>query len=138
MPEVPNEGSTVNARARHGRSLSRTPTTSRATVVLQEASGHFASNTHHPKREEPFMAKATISKRVLDTLIRAKLAKVDPCHRVEPMPVTWRRPNGGGCNWEIPGWTGDVQNVSVCVEQLRDYLKFLSDQFDIAEEEVRS
>jgi hypothetical protein len=28
--------------------------------------------------------------------------------------------------------------VSVCVEQLRDYLKFLSDQFDIAEEQVRS
>ena len=84
------------------------------------------------------MAKATISKRVLDTLIRAKLAKVDDCRRVEPMPVAWKNPNGNGSNWEIPGWTGDVQHVSVCVEQLRDYLKFLSDQFDIAEEEARS
>jgi len=84
------------------------------------------------------MAKATISKRVLDTLIRAKLAKVEGCHRVEPMPVAWKNPNGNGSNWEIPGWTGEVQHVSVCVEQLRDYIKFLSDQFDIAEEEVRS
>jgi hypothetical protein len=87
---------------------------------------------------EEAMAKATISKRVLDTLIRAKLAKVDGCRRVEPMPVAWKNPNGNGSNWEIPGWTGDVHHVTICVEQLRDYLKFLGDQFDIPEEEARS
>ena len=84
------------------------------------------------------MGKATISKRVLDTLIRAKLARLDNCTKIEPLPVAWRRRGHDGCNWEIPGWTGDVQHVSFCVEQLRDYLKFLSEQFDIAEEEVRS
>jgi hypothetical protein len=106
-------------------------------LVLQEASGHFASNWNRLEREEEAMAKATISKRVLDTLIRAKLAKVDACRRVEPMPVAWKSRNGDGSNWEIPGWTGDIQHVAACVEQLRDYLGFLADQFDIPEEEAR-
>ncbi len=81
------------------------------------------------------MAKATISKRVLDTLIRAKLAKIADCGAVEPLPVAWRRRNHNGCNWEIPGWTGDAKTVERCIEQLRDYLRFLSEQFDIAEDE---
>lgn len=80
------------------------------------------------------MAKATISKRVLDTLIRAKLARLDNCTNIEPLPVAWRRRNGDGCNWVIPGWTGDSRRVDGCVDQLRDYLRFLSEQFDVPEE----
>jgi len=80
------------------------------------------------------MPKATISKRVLDTLIRAKLARLDNCANTEPLPVAWRRRDSGGCNWEIPGWTGDSYNVDNCRRQLRDYLRFLSEQFDVPEE----
>jgi hypothetical protein len=80
------------------------------------------------------MAKATISKRVLDTLIRAKLARLDPCTKIEPLPVTWRRRDGNGCNWEIPGWTGESHHVDTCLRDLRDYLRFLSEQFDVPEE----
>lgn len=85
------------------------------------------------------MSKATISRRVLDTLIRAKLAKMsNGCENVEPLPVAWKEPQSSGCNWEIPGWTGDAKNVAQCAEQLRDYLRFLREQFDIPEEEAQS
>jgi hypothetical protein len=80
------------------------------------------------------MAKATISKRVLDTLIRAKLARVDPCLRIEALPVAWRKRDGSGCNWEIPGWTGESGHLDACLAQLRDYLRFLREQFDVPEE----
>ncbi|HSN20455.1 MAG TPA: hypothetical protein VLS49_07255 [Usitatibacter sp.] len=83
------------------------------------------------------MSRATISKRVLDTLIRAKVAKVRDCASVEPLPVAWRRrENHHGCNWEIPGWTGDARAVRGCIEQLGDYLRFLGEQFDIPEDEA--
>lgn len=81
------------------------------------------------------MPKATISKRVLDTLIRAKIAKLNGCSAIEPMPVAWRKRDPGGCNWTIPGWTGDARLVASCVEQIADYLRFLRDQFDIPEDE---
>ncbi len=81
------------------------------------------------------MPKATISKRVLDTLIRAKLAKINGCIQVEPLPVAWRKRDPYGCNWEIPGWTGDLRLVESCIDQLRDYLRFLREQFDIPEDE---
>jgi hypothetical protein len=80
------------------------------------------------------MAKATISKRVLDTLIRAKLARLDNCARIEPLPVAWHRRDRRGCNWEIPGWTGESRRVDDCLRQLHDYLHFLSEQFDVPEE----
>jgi len=81
------------------------------------------------------MAKATISKRVLDTLIRAKLARLENCDKIEPLPVAWRkRGDPDGCNWEIPGWTGESRHVDGCLSQLRDYLHFLSEQFDVPEE----
>jgi hypothetical protein len=80
------------------------------------------------------MAKATISKRVLDTLIRAKLARIESCAKIEPLPVAWRQRDGNGCNWEIPGWTGESRRVTSCVDQLRDYLSFLREQFDVPEE----
>jgi len=81
------------------------------------------------------MSRATVNKRVLDTLIRAKLAKMGDCGKVEPLPVAWRRRQENGCNWEIPGWTGDARDVQGCLEQLRDYLRFLREQFDIPEDE---
>jgi len=80
------------------------------------------------------MAKATISKRVLDTLIRAKLARLENCSEIEPLPVAWRRRGRDGCNWEIPGWTGESRRVDGCLLQLRDYLHFLREQFDVPEE----
>ena len=43
--------------------------------------------------------------------------------------------DAGGCNWMIPGWTGDARLVESCVEQIADYLRFLRDQFDIPEDE---
>jgi hypothetical protein len=81
------------------------------------------------------MPKATISRRVLDTLIRAKIAKLNGCGAIEPMPVAWRKRDAGGCNWTIPGWTGDAHMVQSCVEQIGDYLRFLREQFDIPEDE---
>ena len=80
------------------------------------------------------MGKATISKRVLDTLIRAKLARLDNCTKIEPLPVAWRRRGHDGCNWEIPGWTGESRGIDGCLAQLRDYLRFLREQFDVPEE----
>src|SRR5262249_47537178 len=67
------------------------------------------TTTEWPLRVEPpsrtsrttHMPKATISKRVLDTLIRAKVRKVEQCVGVEPLPVTWRHRDRQGCNWEI-------------------------------------
>jgi hypothetical protein len=137
MPEVPIEGWTATRGSPWTDAFpGRRPHPATRSSYKKRAGTSRRKRTINAKKKA--MAKATISKRVLDTLIRAKLAKVEGCHRVEPMPVTWKSPNGSGSNWEIPGWTGDVQHVSVCVEQLRDYLNFLSDQFDIAEEQVRS
>jgi hypothetical protein len=81
--------------------------------------------------------KATISKRVLDTLIRAKLARIEDCRGIVPLPVVWRDPNGNGSNWEIPGWIGDGKELDDCMEKLRDYLRFLREQFDIPDERAR-
>lgn len=77
-------------------------------------------------------ARAIISKNMLDGLIRAKL--LEECKNVDPMPVIWRQPVNGGCNWVIPGWTGDSQAVQGCVDRMGDYLRILRTQFDIPEE----
>jgi len=80
------------------------------------------------------MARATIPKPVLDTLIRAKLAALKRCSKVEPLPVCWAANGAGGCNWTIPGWTGDARLVSDCTELLGPYLELLKSQFNIPEE----
>lgn len=80
------------------------------------------------------MARATIPKRVLDTLIRAKLAELQRCAQIEPLPVSWVANRGKGCNWAIPGWTGDARRARDCAEQLAPYLDLLRSQFDIPEE----
>ncbi len=79
------------------------------------------------------MERATIPKPVLDVLIRAKLADLQRCSKIEPLPVSWV-PNRGGCNWAIPGWTGDARLVRDCTEQLAPYLDLLRSQFNIPEE----
>ena len=78
------------------------------------------------------VARAIISKNMLDGLIRAKLT--EDCANVDPMPVIWRQRVNGGCNWVVPGWTGDSSAVQRCVDRMGDYLRILRTQFDIPEE----
>ena len=81
------------------------------------------------------MTRAIVSRKTLDALIRAKLATLDECLRVEPLPVTRNdKPDGRGCNWAIPGWVGDAEVVKTCLEHLQHYLDFLREQFDIPSE----
>ena len=77
------------------------------------------------------MNRAIVSRKTLDALIRAKLATLEGCGAVEALPVTYATHNGHGCNWTIPGWVGDADEVRDCVEKLGHYLSFLQTQFDI-------
>ena len=80
------------------------------------------------------MDRVVISKRVLDRLIRAKLEMIEDCGGVAALPVVVSRPNGGqGCNWVIPGWTGDQEFVNRCSDRMRSYLEFLRGQFNVAD-----
>ena len=80
------------------------------------------------------MARSVVTPRVLDELIRAKLSGEPLCMGVRPLPVAWRKRNGDGCNWVVPGWTGDSAAVLTCTERLRPYLATLRQQFDVPEE----
>ena len=81
------------------------------------------------------MSRAVVPKPVLDTLIRAKLASVGACAGVNPLPVAFLPgANGTGCNWIVPGWTGDVERARDCSERLGPYLDLLKSQFNIADE----
>lgn len=80
------------------------------------------------------MPRVTIPKPVLDSLIRAKLADLQRCAEVRPLPVSWVPNRGSGCNWMIPGWTGDARLVKDCTEQIGPYLELLRSQFNIPEE----
>ena len=80
------------------------------------------------------MARSVITRKVLDELIRAKLGGEVACNGVKPLPVAWRPRNGDGCNWVIPGWTGDSAAVLTCTERLRPYLTTLRSQFDVPDE----
>lgn len=80
------------------------------------------------------MARVTIPKPVLDSLIRAKLADLQRCAGISPLPVSWVPNGSNGCNWAIPGWTGDARRVRDCAEQIGSYLELLRSQFNIPEE----
>ena len=80
------------------------------------------------------MARAVISKTVIDSLIRSKLASMDGCTQVEALPVAWNENAMSGCNWVVPGWVGDSTRVRGCVEKIGNYLTFLQAQFDIPPE----
>ena len=78
--------------------------------------------------------RAIVKKQVLDELIRAKLQDTEVCKGVKPLPVAWRVRSNGGCNWTIPGWTGDSAAVFACTERMRQYLQLLKLRYDIPEE----
>ena len=80
------------------------------------------------------MGRAIIPKPILDTLIRAKLANVEGCAVVEPLPVAWTPDAIDGCNWSVPGWVGDRASVGYCLEKLAHYLELLQSQFNIPDE----
>ncbi len=81
------------------------------------------------------MAKTVISKRDLDALIRMHLVNIsDDCAKVAPMPVIWRARQRSGCNWAVPGWTGESETVRRCVDRLRPQLRQLRGAYDIPDE----
>lgn len=77
------------------------------------------------------MNRAIISRRTLDALIRAKLATLEECAKVEALPVTHSAGRSHGCNWVVPGWLGESAHVTSCLDKLDHYLGFLRSQFDI-------
>jgi hypothetical protein len=79
------------------------------------------------------MDRVTISKRVLDRLIRAKMEMIDDCSGVTALPVVVKERPGRGCNWMIPGWTGDADFVNRCNRKMKAYLEFLRGQFNVAD-----
>ena len=79
------------------------------------------------------MERVVISKRVLDRLIRAKLEMLEECEGVNALPVVVNARAGRGCNWTIPGWTGEVDFVNRCNRKIRSYLEFLRGQFNVSE-----
>ena len=79
------------------------------------------------------MARATVDKKVLDTLIRAKVATLEKCKDVRPLPVQWRSRDETGLNWAVSGWSGDSDSVRHCDKQMRPYLDLLRSHFQIPE-----
>lgn len=79
------------------------------------------------------MKRVVVSKRIVDRLIRAKLVQLDGGLEVQALPVVVKRPPNGGCNWTVPGWTGDAQAVDQCQRKMRTYLEFLQGQFDVTD-----
>ena len=80
------------------------------------------------------MLRAIVSKRVIDRLIREKLRQVPLCLGVTAMPIVWRQRLGTECNWEIPGWTGEVRAITRCTSTIAAFVRSLESQFDIADE----
>jgi hypothetical protein len=77
------------------------------------------------------MARATVDKKVLDTLIRAKVATLERCREVRPLPVQWQSPDESGLNWKVSGWSGATEAVRACDEQMGPYLELLRSHFQI-------
>jgi hypothetical protein len=81
------------------------------------------------------VAKTVISKRDLDALIRMHLVNLpEDCASIVPMPVVWRARTRAGCNWVVPGWTGDSDTVQRCLDRLRLQLRQLRSAYDIPDE----
>ena len=80
------------------------------------------------------MSKATVNRKILDTLIRAKVATLTNCKGVRPLPVAWQAQDEAGRNWLVSGWTGESGAVRRCVEQMHAYLRLLSTHFQIPSE----
>ena len=73
------------------------------------------------------MPRALVAKTMLDALIRRKLTSTAGCEGVAALPIVFDPARTAGCNWKVPGWTGDPR-------QLEAYVRFLATQFDIREE----
>jgi hypothetical protein len=84
-------------------------------------------------QERP-VARAIVNKRTLDHLIEERLAGVVECTDVKPLPVSWRKRVGNGCNWTLPGWIGESHAVTQCKQRMERYLHLLRDEFDVPEE----
>jgi len=80
------------------------------------------------------MVRATVNKKVLDTLIRAKLATMEKCRGVRPLPVRWQEPDANGTNWVLTGWAGGSDEVRHCEEHMQDYLALLRSNFLVTRE----
>jgi len=80
------------------------------------------------------MVRATVNKKVLDTLIRAKLATLEKCRGVRPLPVIWQEPDDTGTNWAVTGWAGASDEVRHCEEQMKDYIALLRSNFLVTPE----
>ena len=80
------------------------------------------------------MPRAVVQKTILDILLRAKIANIEGCETVEPLPVAWTPDSVNGCNWTVPGWVGDEESVRRCLVKLSHYLELLQSQFDIPDE----
>jgi hypothetical protein len=76
------------------------------------------------------MARAVVTRKTLDTLLRAKIATLPACASVEALPVA-RRPGGAGCNWSAPGFVGEADAVRKCVEEIEGYVAILQAQFNL-------
>jgi hypothetical protein len=76
-------------------------------------------------------SKTRIGAPVLDRLIKEKMARSRACDGVAAMPVVRSDDPSRGCNWRVPGYTGDGTRVSRCEAALRDYLEFLATQFEL-------
>lgn len=77
------------------------------------------------------MARATVDRKVLDMLIRAKAATMETCTQVRPLPVRWRVPDEQGTNWTVSGWTGETAQVTKCMEEMGAYIRLLHANFRI-------
>lgn len=77
------------------------------------------------------MPRALVASSVLDAMIRNKLANTPSCEGVQAMPVVLDASRDGGCNWKVPGWTGDLMRLATCGDQIEGYVRFLATQFDI-------
>ena len=87
-----------------------------------------------PAVEASAGAKTRITGPVLDRLIKEKMARTPDCDGVSAMPVVRSDDPSRGCNWRVPGYTGDGARVTRCELAIREYLEFLATQFDLHDE----
>ena len=80
------------------------------------------------------MARTLITKSELDSIIRMHLEGLVGCGHITAMPVVWRKPQRGECNWSVPGWTGDSESVNECLELINAKLRVLRGTYDIPDE----
>lgn len=76
------------------------------------------------------MARAVVTRKTLDTLIRARISTLPGCAGVEALPVA-RRPGRAGCNWSAQGFVGEAEAVRRCVDEIEGYVAILQAQFNL-------